>query len=326
VVEIKEITRMSDCKITNNDDTAGGIIEVIFTAKALIVSPWDYIVGVKILKTSPMIVGESNFTPFSQIDAKTASALDSKGNKKENRKGKEVKPYLVCLFPTPETKTLEAGQMVCARIVPSGIAHTLGKPQITCVGAPVARETTFPVYTITDKLKPAAALGLRPVVEAIKRELRLRSELDPNGIAFFENLLYRHDKAKPLQEVLVCDAKNEVLKYKGIAVAESKNRHNLVAFVERAIAGETQPTEGAWGRPLSIPASSPFALNDDALGEDPEANVMEIKMKSADAMSLMLMHVLNALYLVRGMVQTYSTKELMKSHMNVFAAISKTHA
>jgi DNA-directed RNA polymerase subunit E'/Rpb7 len=310
IASIDAIPKISDCRIVSTNHSAEGYIDVQFSAKVAVLARWDVIPGVKIVRSEQLIIGS---TPGRDKETYFDDPRDAK--------------VVVTLLPTPEAKTIRVGQLVCVRVV--NAEHAPMQQHASAVGTLLTCERSSPVYRVRGTLDPAGAAELMPVVDAIDREMQERQRLYETRRAdmmFFEVLLYSYSRGKEGLQAAEDDAHIESAmgSVAWIGPPEAKTDAattyvNIIDLVKKAAAGEAQPMDGLWSRPLTMYRSCPLvsrvARKSSASAVDETPPV---------AVQVFLKSILEFLFAVRSMVETYNSKALIDSHVNLWIAMRKS--
>src|SRR5579863_8028882 len=90
IVRIREISKISSCRITSNNISGEGDVDVCFLADVAVVARWDIVPGLNVMRTEQVIVGSTDIN---------RNATDLSAAK-----------IAASLLNTPEAKTLRVGQ------------------------------------------------------------------------------------------------------------------------------------------------------------------------------------------------------------------------
>lgn len=310
IVRIREISKMSRCKITGSNNSGEGDIDIVFLADVAIIAEWDIIAGVTLMRTEQFIVGSS------EVNREAAD--------------RSAASVSVSLVPTPEARTLRVGQKIAVRTVQA--LHDPMQRMISTVGTLLTCDKDAIVFRLKGSLTVEAATGLMPMVEAIGKELADRAELAERrlvDIIFFEMLLYSY--ASPPKAVRD-SAKNTMVETVGypawtgpptyITASDQIAVLNLLDLIRKAAGGSAAKVDGLWSRPLWIYRSSPTVAHT-AVSKSarPEGWAKFIEEDTTVAFQTFLGSILNFLYAVRIMVATFNTKAMIDDHLNVWAAM-----
>jgi DNA-directed RNA polymerase subunit E'/Rpb7 len=314
IVSVDRVEHSSACKIVSSNNTAEGYVDVQFTATVAAFSRWDIVAGVTIMRTDQVLVGST------KRDGKY-----SYGDPRDAR-------VVATLMPTPEAKTVRVGQVVCVRVL--GATHEPMQPQVAVAGTLLTCDRTAPVYRVRGALDKASAAGLMPVVEAIDKELAARAVLVAErrpDLMLFEILLYSLSKPPgglhgEADDLKLASAYGSATwtgppTLKGVEPAKT---FNVVDFVKKAAAGETQTVNELWSRPLALYRSSPLAAQLAAKGAPaPPGWDKAVDETPAVVLQIFLKGILDFLFAVRSMMGIYNTKDKMDEHHNIWLAMKK---
>lgn len=325
IVRIREISKMSSCRITSNNISGEGDVDVCFLADVAAIAQWDIVPCVNIMRTEQVIVGSTEVIR----DAADLSAAN----------------IAASLIPTPEARTLRVGQRIAIRVIQS--EHAYMQRSIAVVGALLTCDRVAPVYRLKGSLTQDAATGLLPVADAIGRELADRaslSETRAGDVMFFEMLLYSY--ASPPKAVREAAA-NTVVESVGATTWEGPPSYvpvgdqaavvNLLDLVRKvAEGGGSSRVDGLWSRPLGVYRSSPLVAHSARTEKKPAAETEQgsklvivrpdgwgkpVEEDTIVVFQTFLSGILNFLYTVRMFVTTFNTKTAIDEHFNVWAAM-----
>ncbi len=327
IVRIREISKMSSCRITSNNISGEGGVDVCFLADVAVIAQWDIVPCVNIMRTEQVIVGSTEV----DRDAADLSAAN----------------IAASLIPTPEARTLRVGQKIAIRVIQS--EHAYMQRSIAVVGALLTCDRVAPVYRLKGSLTQDAAAGLLPAADAIGRELADRaslSEARAGDVMFFEMLLYSY--ASPPKAVREA-ATNTVVENAGAAAWEGPPSYapvgdqaavvNLLDLIRKvAEGGGSSRVDGLWSRPLGVYRSSPLVARAEkkptAAGTTPDAEQgakpaitrpdgwgKPVEEDTVVVFQTFLSSMLNFLYTVRMFVISFDSKTAIDEHFNVWAAM-----
>lgn len=327
ITEITRIIRKSDCRIVSTNDSASGSVDVEFEAKVVILARWDMIIGAEVLKTDVMILASVGDTPLknrsdedakaSDVDEKTKKVGASDADEKTKPAGAvEAAKVTVAFSPTPETKTFQIGQKVCARVVEALHAPTV--PTITASCVMLTCDTAAPEYVVKGAFTPQMALEVAPLMADINAELGLRPGVDRNRLMYFESLLYSYKRS-----ALGADAETPSAAggraYVGLNVGKHEKKDETAVHIldlVRNASKTKQDMTGCWCRPLTTPRSSPLVTRKSKPASTAIATVEPIF-----AVLSFLKQIRDFLYATRAMAELYSSKAMLDDHANIWKAM-----
>ncbi|MDE2097434.1 MAG: RPB7/RPC8 family DNA-directed RNA polymerase subunit [Patescibacteria group bacterium] len=325
IVAVTKIEKISACRIVTSNTKAGGAVDVVFTADVAVFAKWDVIPDVRIVKTDQVILGMAG-----AADAKEGARADRKEAKAAPRRGDpRDASCVVTLAPTDAAKALRVGQIVPVRIL--AVEHTPLAAMATAYGPVLTCDTVTPgtFHVARGSLDQRTAERLLPIVAAIDRLLEQRAasfKTNRNGVILFEKLLYAYDTGAAMPSA-ASDVKVESKHGSptwvgppgvGNAVDGKIVRVHIADAVKAAAAGGGYPMAGYWSRPLSIHRSAPIV----EFSEDkPAAWGVTVVTPAADVIAMCLKAVLESLFAIQAMVDTYSSDAILKQHENVWAAM-----
>ena len=167
IIRVVDIRHISDCTIVAADLDACGVVHVQFVAEVETFPQWEVLVGVKITRTSPAILGEYGRCAVVQfLCAET--------------------------FQHPAVvNSLKVGFVIPARVVMAHYPHRV--PRANVIAVPLTCDVRSPAWRIASDLTPDQAEHLMQFIAVLNTELTYRAELDDKSTQrcrFLELVLY----------------------------------------------------------------------------------------------------------------------------------------
>lgn len=305
IIQITGVTKCSNCVLTTSNNSAGGIIQVQFSAIVAVFAVDDILTGIKILKMDQqMIIGSS----VAKEDGKEIEDVRS--------------ATAVVNVSSSNIKNLREEQIVGVRI--TALSCGPFKAQVAIVGKLLTCDTSFTAFKVKGELTKTDVDSLAPIFKTIETELARRKKLYETRKAdlfYFEMLLYSFAGVSSSPEVKIdfdgFQQKNLV--WHGPASKKSKHAGvfiNIFEIVNKAKKASVSVDE-VWGRPLHIYRSSPLFMRLD--DSSSEGGLADITFSPAAVVSAFLVDISNFLFATRSMSEIYATKELKDSHNNIWA-------
>lgn len=326
IVSIDKVVKTGACRIVNTNVSAEATVDVQFLATVGVLARWDIVPGVKIIGTDLLVGGETVPDPAVR-----------------HEDTRDIGVTMV-LAASPETRQIRAGQVVCARVL--DVVHKPLKSSVTACGKLLTCERAGPIYKVHGKLTRAAATEMMSIVVAIDAELARRKSAfaRTNGdFMLFEGLLYTYARTtKPEIQKIVSKVAATWEGPKHLPVREKGDVVNLLDIVRAAAAGEPQPFDGVWSRPLTLYRSSPLvhrgggsapssdlrskhnpeALRSEQKTDHKEEERQEIIEETPPVVAhVFLKSILEFLSAVRCMTEIYNTEKIKKDHQNIWAVM-----
>jgi len=236
VVQIIEITKISECGITRNNNSCNGIINVEFMAKVAVIGRWDIINGVEIIRKDQLIIGRYKRDGVSSA---------------------------VSLMPTTGTDLIRVGQFVSIRVIQC--SYPLFQPGCTMKGMMLTCDRDSIVYVLNGKLTPSIVQEMEGIIDLVYKELEARASMNYDDIAFFENLLYSYtisDMTKQDIETAnrpTWSGPHDVQRV--VSGGANLAQTNLFEIIDQvAKTKKSIDVTGLWSRDVSLFKSSPVAL------------------------------------------------------------------
>jgi hypothetical protein len=326
IVRIREISKISSCRITSNNISGEGDVDVCFLADVAVVARWDIVPGLNVMRTEQVIVGSTDIN---------RNATDLSAAK-----------IAASLLNTPEAKTLRVGQKIAIRVIES--EHAYMQNSIAVVGALLTCDRTAQTYRLKGSLTQDAATSLMPIVDAIGKELADRADLSETragDVMFFEMLLYAYaSPPKALRDA----ATNTMVESVGattwegppsyVPVGDQASVVNLLDLVRKvAEGGGSSRVDGLWSRPLGVYRSSPLVAHSARIDKKsgtaqgaergsglvvlPDGWKKPVEEDTVVTFQTFLSGMLNFLYAVRMFVTVFDTKTAIDEHFNIWAAM-----
>ena len=278
IIKINNIIQTSSCRIINSNSSASGIIDVKFSATVSMISRWDILIGVEIVKNQSLVVGLYK------------------------RNGMEIS---ATIKPTHlHANTLTVGQLVPVRVIEA--AHKPKTNQIAVAGVLLTCDTAANIYRVKGEIQKSFMPEIELLLNNIKEELKLRAELmltKKNEVMFFESLLYSLKGTTKETEKIKID-KDHI--YEGpVNNIEKTNVVNIFDIINKDMTGY-------WTRPLGLYRSSPLMQ---LSTEKPETYILTAPHILIIEYAK---QILSFLICIREFVEIYKTPELIKSHENIW--------
>ena len=285
ILEIKNILKISNCKIVDTNSSSNGVINVKFSAEVYVLNQWDIVIGSKIKEKSDIAI--SNY-------------------EKNNLK--------ICITFKPTN--IHANTLSVNQLLPIRIIKSVCKPNyshIIAIGVLLTCDKKSTVYKVKGKVHNNALPEINILLNNIKNEILLRTELmkkKKKEIIFFESLLYSYKNINKATEFIQID--NDI-KYEGLVHnTEGLIGHNIFNIIDINL-------DGYWSRPLGVPRSSPIL----ALSNSDITNNNYILINPQSLIIDVAKNILNYLVAVRELTEVYNTPELIHSHENIWTMMNE---
>lgn len=300
IVRVVSVLKCSDCVIQYGDLDCEGVTEVQFEADVETFPQWEVLVGVKIVQTTPVILGcfgESAVVQFIKI------------------------------FQHPAViNTLTTGFTIPARVVVAN--YQVGTPMASVVAVPLTCESRSPAWRAGADLTAAHAAHLMPFVSAIRDELRRRAEQDSRKSSrcrFLDMIIYAFrtkTEAASKQTTVASDGLPDWVGPPSVKPPAGVIHFNVINYIISASQGKPSPSlaGNVVSRDLSIHRSSPLASFVESGGApadwQPPVDAPAIKM-----IAQMLTNVVSSIRTVLAMTDLYGTQEMLARHTAFWAAL-----
>lgn len=307
ILKIQEIIELSDCEIITTNLLGTGNINVVFTAIVRRFYPGDFLFNVHIQKTQPSILGRYS----------------------EETKDGDIMAYIMIPFsiqfePSPlkqSIMTIRENQRIPMRII--DVYHKCAN-QTPAIGATLlVCEKKYNKYIINKNINKNIFL---PILENIKEELQLRTNLSPDikkNVLFFENLLYSYKLDKLTNETIESDNYPE---WEGLK--KIKENTEIVNLLDFLLDVGKKDIIGIWSRPLYIYKSSPIAIFKQMTIEE----IAELKQSDPTLLEegipetvfiRFLKDMLSYLTIIRQMAEYYVDNATIMANKNIWDAMKE---
>lgn len=216
ILEITRIITMSACNI---DLLSQSTIDVVFEARVIQYKKWGIITNVKITDNLPIVVGETEYANVTLLN---------------------YDRYL---------EIVKIGQVIPVRIYE--VRYEIMK-KISIVALPLMPDKQSIIYNIPNQLSVDNAVGLMSYVDRISNEMKLRENLNPEELLFYEQIFNSEFTADNQTAVEVYDGGNQ---WYGPVPKDTVNITNMIS--SRAN-GQDVNFIGLWTRSIDITKTSPF--------------------------------------------------------------------
>ena len=314
IISIVSIDEISDCIISKTNISGEGIINVKFTINAIVFSHNDILIGVKIVHNQSMILGLYQLNSIKAVVS--------------------IPPTSRHLYSTALVKSIESlslGQKIPIRIIDA--SHQPRQEEATIFGTLLVCDKEAPIYKINGLLNSSAKSDLLPLLNAIKEELQIRSEIQIDKINFFEKKLYSYFNHGTSNSTI---SSENFPDWNGTESNGNSTNINLLNFITKAISDKNGlSVTGYWSQSLSIYRSSPMiyfsdqavgdalsgrAVGDALSGRADNSNIIE-EGNNVSVFIRFLKNMLDFLLAIRQMTEIYNTEQEIKAHANIWAAM-----
>lgn len=303
IISVIEILRRSSCKIKKTGLNSEGYVDVSFLANVWIINPGDIIPAVKIINTSPIIVGVSSVG----------------GTDKNN---------IVVNVNAIQGDSMKEGTIIPIRVLKS--YYQPDSETITVVGLLLTCGERIPIFHIDeDILEPLPIFT--EIYEEIKEQLRRRRELQESSqhasiIEEFEKMLSSYKSTgKIAREEIETE---ELDSWEGIKQThDTEYLTNILTILVKLASGEpVDGITGYWTRARGIYKSSPlvsFAKEMPAEWVEDggsESSMVAIEDSPQNIFIELFTNILIFMRAINDMAESY-TPEIMKNQRGTWLAI-----
>jgi len=322
ILNVKEITKQSNCTIRYDGLDAMGKVNVEFVADCVIIGKWDIIPATRIIRNDEFILGKG---------VKIFSNESENENKELN--------IMVNLIPTPQTQVLRKDQVVIARV--TEINFPISSSDAICYALLLTCELQFPVFKVDEELNKEELNKLKQMSNSLELELKKRQEIFKNkdltkSLFLIESLLHSFKglKCEPIvmNGVDMIDLKFEedksdekTTQYFGFRhEKKSDNTDTLINIVDVIMNNKNEKSKdikyaGYWWQDLSLSRTSPI-LN---FAKNLPKNVKNIPIKEQSYVVIQkyLHNMHQYLVATRWFTNEYKNEEKIKQAENIWTAM-----